>query len=244
MRLGWDDIGQRHFKAGIDRGVLYPMLDDEYLNGVAWNGITGVDDGTSGHDQTMLYTADRRTAILFSPYDKGGTIKCYTYPDEFDDCIGNLQVAPGLFATAQEQTPFGLCYRVKLGNDVKGIDAAYELHLIYGAVVTEGKFSPSTINSDLNIQELSFSYECTVEEAENHEATAHMVINSRLMDPEKLATLEAILYGDDDNDPRLPLPDELYDIFRVIPPVPEVYAYYPHDNRYPSTTVYPMVDND
>lgn len=240
MRLSWDGIGVRLFRAGIDRGVLYPLHEDGYGTGIAWNGLTGIDDGNTGHDKVFLYTNDRRSAVLFTPYDHGGTIKCFTYPDEFESCIGNDQIVPGLYASAQEQTPFGLCYRIRIGNDTQSINYAYEIHIVYGAYVSEAKTNVSTIGSEAKAQEMAFGYESVVEEALNNEPTAHMIINSRFVSEEGLRTIENILYGDDSNEPRLLLPDELYDILYQTQPIPEEYKYYPHEFRYPSSDVYPL----
>ena len=244
MRLSWDDIGVRRFKAGLDRGVLYPLYDDGYADGVPWNGLTGVDDGNSGHESTILYTNDRRSAILFTPYEHGGTIRCYTYPDQFDQCIGNFEVAPGLYATAQEQVPFGLCYRVKIGNDVLGLNYAYELHIIYNAYVSEATCDAATTSTDPTAQELSFTYESIDEEAVNHDPTAHLIVNSRFTSEEGMSAIERILYGDDEHEPRLILPDELYEICYRTQPIPDEYKYYPHDFRYPEDDVYPLITDN
>lgn len=240
MRLTWDDVGARRFRAGIDRGVLYPLYDDGYAEGIAWNGLIGIDDGTSGHDKTLLYNADRRAVVLFNPYEHGGTIRCYTYPDAFEECIGNEEIVPGLYATAQEQVPFGLTYRVLIGNDTQGLAHAYELHFIYGAYVSNASTAVSTVGGDSLAQEMSFGYESIVEEAINNAPTAHLVLSSRFASSEGLATIEDTLYGDADNPPRLLLPDELYGIMYKTQPIPDEYKYYPHNFRHPQDAVYPL----
>ena len=214
MRLSWDDIGSRLFKVGIDRGVLYPLKDGFYSPGVAWSGLTGVDDGKTGHEATPLYSGDRIVAMLFNCFEDGGTIKCYTYPDEFDACIGNIQVAPGLFAASQDTTGFALCYRRNIGNDAESTNFGYELHIVYGAYVTQFKDSAATLGKDVKAQELTFEYQCTVEESLNHDPTAHVFLSTRFIDAETMAAIETILYGDSENDPRLLLPDELYELLQ------------------------------
>ena len=44
--------------------------------------------------------------------------------------------------------------------------------------------------------------------------TASLTIDSTKADKAKLTELEKILYGDDTNEPRLPLPSEIIEIFR------------------------------
>jgi hypothetical protein len=46
--------------------------------------------------------------------------------------------------------------------------------------------------------------------------TAHFVIDSRTVDPDVLATVENILYGDADSDPTIPSVPELMEIFGVV----------------------------
>ena len=50
-RLEWDSIGNRYFRAGLDRGVLYPKNE----RGVPWNGLISVDESPSGGAPTPLY---------------------------------------------------------------------------------------------------------------------------------------------------------------------------------------------
>jgi hypothetical protein len=51
MRLLWDQVGEREYEAGVDRGVLYlPDATGEYDRGFAWNGLTTVTESPSGAD--------------------------------------------------------------------------------------------------------------------------------------------------------------------------------------------------
>lgn len=211
MRLSWDDIGSRLYNAGVDRGVLYPYVGGYYDNGVAWNGLTGVDDSSSGYEKTLLYTNDIRSGVVFSPKEFGGTIKCYTYPDEFESCIGNEELVPGLFAQENEGVPFGFSYRTKIGNDISA-NHAYVIHLIYGAHVTEAKENASTIADNPNVTDLSFSFDCVPTEYKNRKLCSHFKINSRLVSQETLLALEEILYGSAESEPRMPFPDELEEL--------------------------------
>lgn len=212
MQLSWDGIGQRLFKAGLDRGVLYPYEYEAYQTGVAWNGLTAVDDDSSGNEQTELYTADRKRSILFTPAEIEGLVKCYTYPQEFDDCIGNDEVAPGLFSKGQSKKPFGLSYRTGIGNDTQGIDYGYEIHLIYNAVVTKATENASSINSDTKVSELSFSFSSIAEDFSYGDPVSHFTIPSFRIASETLQAIENILYGTSESEPRLLLPDELYEM--------------------------------
>ena len=45
-----------------------------------------------------------------SAEDFGGTIEAYTSPDEFAECDGSVEVAPGVFAGQQSRKQFGLSW--------------------------------------------------------------------------------------------------------------------------------------
>jgi hypothetical protein len=242
MRLSWDGIGERYFKAGLDHGVLYPLVGGEYGDGVAWNGLSGVDDNTGGHEASPLYNNDRKRAIVFTPSEIGGTIKCYTYPDEFEPCIGNIEVVDGLFLKGQTYLGFGFCYRTKIGNDVVGANLAYELHLIYNAVIVEAKENAATIGGETKANEFAFDFESLEEDFSYGDPVAHFVINSRFVDPDKLLAVEDILYGTELSPPRLILPDELYDMLNASDS-PDIPNGYPHDSRYPADSMYPVEPN-
>lgn len=246
MRLTWDGLGLRLFKAGIDHGVLYPLNDSGYLPGIAWNGLTGVEDSSTGREKTPLYSGDLKRAVLFSPREEAGSIKCYTYPDEFEPCLGNEALTNGLFSKGSNPLGFGLCYRVQVGNDIEGYGYAYELHIIYNCYVTEAKQNASTIGADFKVDEMNFGFDSMVEDYENGDPVSHLVISSRLTDPEKLQAVEDALYGTDQTEPRLLLPDELYGLLYTSEdtPIPDWYNAYPYESRYPSSQVYPTVPSN
>lgn len=237
MRLSWDSIGAKLYRAGLDRGVLYLYRNGAYENGVAWNGLTGIDDNSSGHDKTLLYTNDRRSAVLFSPKEYGGNIKCFTYPDEFEECIGNEEVATGLYAQESEGSQFGFSYRTKVGSDMDP-NYAYEIHLVYGAYVTDAKEEASTIGESSDVNDLNFGFESIPEEYDDHTPCSHFKVDSRFVSQENMQALEGILYGTDETSPRLPLPNELVELLTV-PEPPAEYVGYPDDRIYIGG-LYPM----
>ena len=106
-----------------------------YPAGVAWNGLTGVTESPSGADVTDLWADDIQYAVLRSAETYGGTIECYTYPDEFRQNNGEEEIVPGVVMSGQSRKAFGLCYRTAIGNDIDGLDHGYKLHLVYNATV-------------------------------------------------------------------------------------------------------------
>jgi hypothetical protein len=209
-KLVWDQTGHRTYETGVDRGVLY--LQDEsgkYVNGVAWNGLTAVNESPSGAESTPLYADNIKYLELRSAEDFGATIEAYTYPEEFEACDGSAAIAEGVKIGQQDRIPFGLCYRTVLGNDIKANNYGYKLHLIYGATASPSEKSYSTIND--SPEAITFSWEITTTpiEVEGFKPTAVLTINSTKVDSETLAAIEALLYGSESNEPSMPTPNEI-----------------------------------
>ena len=209
-KLVWDETGKRFYETGVKQGVLY-VLDDSgtYSNGVAWNGLTGLTESPSGAEATALYADDIKYLNLLSAEDFGGTIEAYTFPDEFAACDGGASLAKGVSIGQQKRKTFGLCYRTSLGNDVDGSDYGYKLHLVYGCLATPSSRDYATINDSPEAITLSWEFSTTPVNVNGFKPTAHLEISSIKADKTKLAALEEILYGSEDAEPRLPLPDEI-----------------------------------
>lgn len=209
-KIIWDQTGERLYETGVKQGVLYVQNDDgSYPQGVAWNGLTAVTESPSGAEATPLYADDTKYLELFSNEDFGATVECYTYPEEFAACDGSAELAPGVKIGQQARKAFGLCYRTTLGNDVKGNDYGYKLHLIYGAKAAPSEKAYSTIND--SPEAITFSYEVTTTPVNvtGFKPTSSLTIDSTKVAPEKMAALEEVLYGNDTDEARLPLPDEV-----------------------------------
>ena len=214
-KIKWDETGEKIYETGVKNGVLYlPNETGEYVKGVAWNGLTAVTESPSGAESTPLYADDIKYVELFSAEEFGATLECYTYPDEFAECDGSAEVTPGVIIGQQNRKTFGLCYRTTLGNDVKGNEFGYKLHLIYGAKASPSEKSYSTIND--SPEAITFSYEITTTPVNvtGHKPTASLTINSTKVEANKLQQLEALLYGGDSAEAKLPLPDEVINLLK------------------------------
>lgn len=212
-KLVWDATGTREYETGVKNGVLYVQNGSgTYEKGVAWNGLISVTESPSGAEATPLYADDIKYLELFSTEEFGATIECYTYPEEFEACDGSAEIATGVVIGQQNRTSFGLCYRTTLGNDVKGNEYGYKLHLIYGCKAAPSEKAYSTIND--SPEAITFSYEITTTPVavSGHKPTASLVIDSTKIEPNKLAQIEAKLYGDASNEASLPTPDEILEI--------------------------------
>ena len=209
-KLTWDQTGERFYETGVKQGVLYPQAEGgTYPKGVAWNGLTAVTESPSGAEATPLYADDIKYLNLMSAEEFGATIEAYTYPDEFAQCDGSAEIAKGVSIGQQARKAFGMSYKTTLGNDVANNDYGYKLHLIYGALAAPSEKAYATIND--SPEAITFSWEVTTTpvSVKGFKPTANITIDSTKVDKEKLTALEAILYGGDSDEPRLPLPDEV-----------------------------------
>ena len=68
------------------------------------------------------------------------------------------------------------------------------------------------MNDSPEAKTMSWEFSTTPVEVTDFEPTSLIEIDSTTVAPEKLAALEAILYGSGETDARLPLPDEVAEI--------------------------------
>lgn len=237
-KIEWDQTGMKTYESGVDHGVLYTDYAGSFESGVPWNGLTSIDCEDDDREATALYSGDVKADFLIDAGGCSGTINAFTYPEEFEACIGSEEVLPGIFIQQQSHPKFGMSYRTFVGNDTDGQEHAYKLHLIYGAVITSNSTSRSTVNDSPEALEFSWEFETTPQENADY-TFSELIFDSRKFTSESLAQLETILYGSDDADARLPTLDELIDLFAVEEPIPAEWDGYPHDRMYPSTTSYP-----
>lgn len=221
-KLVWDATGAKTYETGLDHGVLYPITSaGTYTPGVAWNGLSSVSESPSGAEANAIYADNIKYLNLYSAEEFGATVEAYTYPDEWAECDGSANLAAGVVLGQQDRKTFGLCYRTVLGNDVDGDKHGYKLHLIYGAKASPSERQYQTIND--SPEAITFSWEITTTpiNVTGFKPISNITIDSTKADPDKLAALEEILYGKDADansnteavDPRLPLPDEIAQIF-------------------------------
>ena len=223
-KLVWDKTGERLYETGVKQGVVYPQnVDGSYPKGAAWNGLTAVTESPSGAESTALYADDIKYLNLVSNEEFGGTIEAYTFPEEFAPCNGSVEAAPGVNLGQQPRKQFGLCYRTGLGNDTEGYDHGYKLHLVYGALAAPSESAYATVNDSPEAITFSWEFSTTPVNVTGHKPVAHLEIDSTKVEPAKLKALEEILYGkdptsegaSDGTDARLPLPDEIIEMFKA-----------------------------
>lgn len=211
-KLKWDQTGERVYETGVSKGVLYPQKNGAYQKGVVWNGLTAVNESPSGAEATPLYADDIKYLNLMSAEEFGATVEAYTYPDEFGECNGEASLAKGVAVGQQTRSPFGMSYQTRVGNDTDA-DAGYKIHLIYGALAAPSEKAYSTINDSPEAITFSWELSTTPIEVPGMKPTASLTIDSTKVDKDKLAELEKVLYGDEENEAKLPTPEEVAKIF-------------------------------
>lgn len=207
-KLEWDNTSERYYETGVSKGVIYPMSSGAYQTGKAWNGLTSVNESTDGADITTLYADNIEYLHIASPEKCGFTIECYTYPDEFKPCVGEVDGANGVTFTAQKHASFGFCYRSEVGSE-DDEDEGYKIHIYYGCKAKPSEVNRETVNDSPDA--VTFSFECSTSPVEVHglKPTAHIILDSRLLGSARMEAAEDLLYGTSNSNPTLPLPDAL-----------------------------------
>ena len=207
-KLTWHGAGEREIEAGVSEVALFPMGASGYEAGVAWNGVTAINENPSGADITDLYADNIKYASMRSAEKFGFTIEAYTYPDEWAECDGSKEAVTGVFLGQQPRKAFGLVYKTNIGDEAHpGMDKGFKLHLIYNSTAAPSGRGYTTIND--NPDAISFSWEAdsTPVAVTNHKATSEITIDSTKANATKLTTLLNTIYGGENNDPTMPSPD-------------------------------------
>ena len=215
-KLTWDAAKDRSYEYGVSKGVHYSDKTSgntvtKYGHGVAWDGLIKVADKPSGADNKQFYADNIEYAAIRAAEEYACDIEAYQYPDEMAISDGSASPVAGLYIRMQERKPFGLCWRTEIGNAEDGMGVGYKLHLAYGLTAAPTEESADTVNDSPDAKTFSWSADGTPVpvNVKGYKPTAKLVVDSRKVDSEKLAALEAILYGGENTEPRLPLPDEV-----------------------------------
>lgn len=198
--LVWDELGDRIYETGISKGVLYK----EDGSGVPWNGLTSVDESDNNAVEAVHFDGIKFNDIL-TIGDFSAVLRAFTYPEEFIRYEGTLEDQKGFYVTNQPPPGrFGLSYQTRVGDAIDGIDAGYKIHILYNLTAIPSTKTYETIDDELEPMQFEWTLTGVPEEIENFRPTAHVVIDSRRFDANLLRDVESIIYGDEDEDARLP----------------------------------------
>lgn len=216
-KLEWDATGEHFYETGVKMGVLYPITSGAYPKGVVWNGLTAVTESPSGADANAIYADDTKYLELRAAEEFSATVEAYTYPDEFAECDGSASPIDGVRIGQQPRKPFGLCYRTILGNDDQRDEYGYKIHLIYNATASPSERSYQTVNDSPEAITFSWEMSTTPVSVTGYKNTSCLIIDSTKFTGDKaanLTALEEVLYGKNETEARLPLPDEVLQILQ------------------------------
>lgn len=188
--LTWDKVGDRVYETGLDRGVLY--LPDG--SAVPWNGLTSVIERFN-KEVSPVYFDGMKISDLVSFGDFSASMKAVTYPDEFVEIEGLDPVRCGLFYADQPPQTFGLCYRTQIGNDLEGDIDGHKIHILYNVTAIPSEKTYATRSADPSIVEFEWEITAVPEDVPGFRPTAHIIIDTRKVDPWLLEDIEAKLYG-------------------------------------------------
>jgi hypothetical protein len=207
-KLAWDVVGERIYQAGVDHGVLY--LHDGTV--VPWNGLTNIEESSSPELKSFYLDGVKYLESLI-PGDFVGKLKAVTYPDEFESVNGIVNVASGLTYYDQPSMSFNLSYRTKIGNDIKGLDYGYKIHILYNLIANPDASAFETFgDSGAKPIEFGWSLTGTPVKVLKFRPTVHISIDSTRTPKYILDILEGKLYGTDTNDPSLPAISEVAEL--------------------------------
>ena len=212
--LTWDAAGTRKYELGVDHGVLYPFASNAYSNGVAWNGLTKVTQSPDGAEAQDFYADNLKFGSIRSAETFGGTIECYTYPDEFLACNGELELVEGITIGQQARQKFGFSYRTMAGDDSMAEPTDFIIHLVYGATASPSESEYESINDSPEAMTFSYDFDTTPVPVNGHKPVSHLKINASTLGSDKLKKLTDKLYGTESGEPTLPTPDEIVELLR------------------------------
>ena len=226
--LKWHESGKKYFEGGVSKVALYPMSGSTYGTGVAWNGVTAINENPSGADITDLYADDEKYASLQAAEKFGFSIEAYQSPAEFDQCDGSAEAngAAGVYLGQQSRKAFGLVYKTKIGSDTNpGMDADYKLHIIYNSLASPSGRQYQTINENPDAMTMSWDCNSTPAVVTGHKSVSKITIDSRDV-PKATGTggdaktnlekLEDIFYGVGTNaTPKFLTPDQVIKVIKT-----------------------------
>lgn len=215
-KLIFDEVGKRFYETGVSKGVLF--VQDElgaYPQGVAWKGLTAVNESPSGAEANDQFADNMKYLSLTGVENFEGTIEAFYSPAEFDVCDGMIEVAAGVNAHQQNRKAFGFAYQSIIGNDIKQNDYGTKLHLWYGCKAAPTERANATVNDSPEPANPSWSITSTPVDVPGHRPTSVLTIDSTKATPAKWQALLDIIYGTELTEPYLPTPAQVIKLMKA-----------------------------
>lgn len=201
--ITWDDVADRSYETGVDRGIIYVQDKDV----APWNGLISVVENEVG----LVIEQNKFDGVTYSNLALGGSYQCnivtFNFPDYVDECIGNYVVFPGVTLTGQQRVTFEFSYRTMIN------ETDYKLHLVYGCLASIKSRGTKTMADGVDPETYEFVVTAKAPVSDSFKRTSHICIDSRKANPADLAELEDMLYGTDDDPGVFPAQSDLIAIF-------------------------------
>ena len=209
-RLIWGQTGHKRFFTGVEKVALFVQNSTGYDAGVAWDGVTAVNETPAGGEATKIYADDTHYLTMYSLETLGGTIEAYQYPEEFKACNGEKELTTGVVIGQQTRKGFGLAFESLIGNDTESIDHGKELHLLYGCKASPTEIGHSTVNESPEASTMSWSFTTDPTSAgEGNKPTSRVVIDSTKVSDDAWTAIENAVYGSENTESALPTPEQV-----------------------------------
>ena len=215
-KLIFDEVGKRFYETGVSKGVLFVQNEAGlYPKGVAWNGLTAVNESPTGAEANDQYADNMKYLSLTGAENFEGTIEAFFSPAEFDACDGMAEIAAGVNAHQQNRKAFGFAYQSIIGNDIKQNDYGTKLHLWYGCKAAPTERANSTVNDSPEPANPSWSITSTPVDVPGNRPTSVLTIDSTKATPAKWKAIIDAIYGTDTTEPYLPTPAQVITLMKV-----------------------------
>lgn len=195
--IEWDNVGERTYQTGIDRGVLY--LPDG--SGVPWNGLVSLAEASTRETKPFYHDGVKYLESQI-PGDFSAELRAFTYPDEFDEMVG-IVLSDGILFHDQPAQRFGLSYRTMLGDDAQGTERGYKIHVLWNLLANPSTNTFDTVSEANAPIQFGWSLSGIPEIVAGHRPTCHITIDSTKVPPAVLQVFENRLYGTDEDEPSL-----------------------------------------
>lgn len=171
---------------GVDRGVIFPPSG----GGIPWYGLLRVEELAPAEERESYFVDGVKVTESDPVEDFAAIIECFTYPDVLDD--------PGFL--------FGFTYRSMRD------DGSYILHLIYNSTVDVPDESFESITDRIDPAHFVWKLDSAQVRTPRVRPFSHIQLDSAVLHPLQLWTIENYLYGTDEESPGMPSPEWLVDL--------------------------------
>lgn len=186
--LAWDTLEDRRYETGIDRCVI-SRVNGSRLQ--VWNGVVSVQEAPDGGEVQSYYYDGVKYLHTVNNKDYMATIQAFTTPDDFVEYEGQAYVTDGFILTAQPRRLFNFSYRTLKET------GGYKLHLVYNVAATPKTKSYRTRTDTISPSVFEWELNATPAPCRpsSGKPSAHLIIDSTIVSPDQLLTLENYLYG-------------------------------------------------